>query len=173
MAFQQQKLREIVFQILYSFDIGKADENDMITLLMKELEVSRKTVRIALEKVRQLQEKQSEIDEMIGKASLSYNFERIQTIEKNVLRLGAYEMIFDDSIPPKVAIAEAIRLARKFGTPESASFVNAIMDNLYKASQGEDVDGSHLSKTIEELHKSEEIANEAANTMKKDEEDEE
>ena len=170
MAFQQQKLREIVFQLLYSYDISKADEEEMITLIMKELEVSKKTVKIALEKVHKILEKKDEIDKLITKASLSYNFERIQTIERNVLRVGTYELLFDDTIPPKVAIAEAIRLSRKFGTPESASFTNAIMDNIYKTSLGEKIDESNLSKTIDDLKKSEELANEAAKAAKEEKE---
>jgi N utilization substance protein B len=48
------------------------------------------------------------------------------------LRLGIFEIFFDSEIPAKVAIAEAIRLCRKFGTPESSQFVNAILDGVYK-----------------------------------------
>jgi len=130
----QQKFREIVLQLLYSHDIGKADPEDMISMIMGELEVSKKSVVAAQERVNQILEKIPEIDDTIAKASLSYSFERIQTVERNIIRLGIFELKYDDKIPPKVAIAEAIRLARKFGSPESATFVNAVLDKIFQES---------------------------------------
>jgi N utilization substance protein B len=73
------------------------------------------------------------IDEKITSLSPDYSFARISRVEKTILRLGVYEILFDDLIPPLVAISEAIRLTRKFGTPESARFVNAILDRVYHA----------------------------------------
>jgi transcription antitermination protein NusB len=160
------KIREIVFQMLYSYDLGESTDENMIELLMKELAVTKKTVKDAQQKVHQIREKLQKIDRMIAETSLSYSFERIQTVERNILRLGIYEIFFDDSIPPKVAIAEAVRLARKFGTKESATFVNAILDTLYKASIGEKIDPQHLHKTSEDLTKSEQIAQEASQQPK-------
>jgi transcription antitermination protein NusB len=162
MSLPQQKFREIVFQMLYSYDLGKAKDEDMVPLLMAELSVTKKAVLNAQERVNLIQEKQPEIDLLIAKKSLSYSFERIQSVERNVLRLGVYELLYDDEIPPKVAIAEALRLARKFGSPESASFVNAILDNFYKESLGEQADTVMISKAIDNLAKSEEIAKEAS-----------
>lgn len=163
MSLPQQKFREIVFQLLYSHDMARATENDMIPLLMGELSVTKKAVRTAQERTQVIITKQNEIDQLISEASHAYNFERIPSVERNILRLGIFEMLFDEDIPAKVAIAEAIRLARKFGTPESASFVNAILDNLYKKSTGQATNTSDLDKAIEELDKSIEQANEKIN----------
>lgn len=131
MALAQQKFREIVFQLLFSSDFIKADDEILIEMMMNELEVSKKNVRLALDKVQKIQEKLSEIDALIASTSSGYELERIQSVSKNILRLGVYELFFDPEIPPKVAIAEAIRLSRKFCTPESAAFVNAILDQLH------------------------------------------
>lgn len=133
MALPQQKFREIVFQMLYSYDISRASDEDMLPLLMAELSVSKKEVELAQKRVRTIVDRQAEIDSIIAEASKSYEFERIHTVERNILRLGVYELLFDDDIPPKVAISEALRLARKFGSPESTSFVNAVLDNLHKS----------------------------------------
>ncbi len=160
MSVPQQKFREIVFQILYSQDLGKPSERDISDLIMKELAVTRKVVQKAQERVNEIIAIFEETDSMIASASVTYDFDRIQTVERNILRLGIYELFFDQSIPPKVAISEAMRLARKFGSPESANFVNAILDTLYKASLGEKVDQEALVKSSEELLKSEEQINE-------------
>src|ERR1700722_6034969 len=118
MPIPQTKFREIVFQLLYSDDSGYADEKEMIELIMKELAVTKNAVRQALEKGRSIQNRTPDIDKAIAGVSPSYSFERIQSVERNNPRLGAFELLYDDTIPPKVAIAEAMRLARKFGTPE-------------------------------------------------------
>lgn len=170
MSLPQQKFREIVFQLLYSYDISKTTDEEMISLLSAELAVTKKAVRTAMERVLLIISKIPEIDKLISQIALQYNFERIQSVERNILRLGTFELFFDDAIPPKVAIAESIRLARKFGSPEAASFVNAILDNLYKTSLGQAADKSTLSKAAAELAKIEEISEEAAKQQKSEEE---
>ena len=132
MAITQQKLREIVFQLLYSYDFAQNDKEEMIPFLMTYYAISKKSLCIAEEKKEQIVAKLPEIDALITDTSLSYEFSRISRIEKNILRLGVFEIYFSGEIPDKVAISEAIRLARKFSTPEGATFVNAILDLLYK-----------------------------------------
>jgi N utilization substance protein B len=132
MTIPQQKFREIVFQMLYSFDMGQTSEEDLCSLMMKEVSVPRRVVREALERVKLVQKQLSDIDAMISETSVAYDLDRIHSVERNVLRLGIYELYYDTELPPKVAIAEAIRLSKKFGTPESVSYVNAIIDSLYK-----------------------------------------
>lgn len=158
MAIPQAKFREIVFQLLYSYDMGHATEEDLTELLMAELAVTKSSLRLANIKVEEIIKIKNELDKSIASISQSYNFERIQSVEKNILRLGLYEMIYDNSIPPKVAIAEAMRLARKFGSPESASFVNAILDNLYKISIGEKVYSTIVQKCLEDLEEGERLS---------------
>lgn len=167
MPLSQQKFREIVFQILYSQDIGQADPELMLELMMNELAVTKRNVKAAQERVDNLLEKREEIDRLIGSVSSSYDFDRIQTVTKNILRLGVFELLFDDSIPPKVAIAESIRLARKFGAPESASFVNALLDHLYKGKQGQPADLKNIEEQAKVLDESEEASKKLAEEAKK------
>ena len=122
MPLSPQKFREIVFQLLYSQDVAHPDEMLMTELMMGELAVSKKNVRLAQERVSSIRDQLPAIDEKISSVTVSYDFDRIQTVTKNILRLAVFELFFDPSIPPKVAIAEAIRLSRKFSTPESAAW---------------------------------------------------
>ena len=133
MALAVQKFREIVFQMLYSYDFSQDQEKDMSELLMEELKVTKKSTREAYQRMMKIYEKAHEIDDQIRLVSREYQFDRISSVEKNILRLGIFEICYDESIPPKVAIAEAIRLCRKFGTPESAEFINAILDQIFKS----------------------------------------
>lgn len=132
MALPQQKFREIVFQILYSRGFDASEAEEMIPFMMHELKVTKRSMVDAHTRMDQVTAKQEEIDQIIRSVSQEYSFDRISRVEKTILRLGLFELLFDSTIPPKVAIAEAIRLCRKFGTPESAHFINAILDGVYK-----------------------------------------
>jgi N utilization substance protein B len=132
MALPPQKFREIVFQLLYSQDFTPIDPAESIPFMMHELNVTKRTMLEVHARIDKILEKYPEIDRKIEASSISYSFERISKVEKTILRVGVFELLYDDAIPEKVAIAEAIRLSRKFGTPESAQFVNAILDAIYK-----------------------------------------
>jgi N utilization substance protein B len=73
-----------------------------------------------------------EIDERIRKYCENYEFHRISPVDRNVLRLAIYEMLYRDDIPPVVSIDEAIELAKTFGGGESGRFVNGILDRVKK-----------------------------------------
>ncbi|MDE3045219.1 MAG: transcription antitermination factor NusB [Verrucomicrobiota bacterium] len=132
MALPPQKFREIVFQLLYSHDFSPLEQDDSVPFMMQELKVTKRSMLQAHERVAQVLEKLPLIDVKIEQTSTEYSFDRISRVEKTILRLAVFELLYDPSIPPKVAIAEAIRLCRKFGTPESAHFVNAILDPIFK-----------------------------------------
>ena len=162
MALPQQKYRELVFQALYGLETGGNSEEMLLPLLMKQLAVSRKAVQDALAQAHLIQSNKVEIDAKIAKTSQAYSFDRIQTVEKNVLRLGIYELLYSSNTPPKVAISEAMRLAKKFSSPESAAFVNAILDAIYKESQGLTSNKSQILSSSNALIEHENVVQEAA-----------
>ena len=132
MALPPQKFREIVFQLLYSQDFSPLEIDESIPFMMHELKVTKRSMTEAHARAGQVLDQLSTIDARIEKASTEYAFERISRVERTILRLGVFELLHDPSLPPKVAIAEGIRLCRKFGTPESSHFVNAILDEIYQ-----------------------------------------
>lgn len=71
-----------------------------------------------------------EIDERIGRYAENFNLKRISPVDRNVLRLAIFEMLYRDDIPPVVSINEAIELAKMFGGPDSGRFVNGILDRV-------------------------------------------
>ena len=161
MALPKNKFREIVFQALYCCSLSQKDTDGLIPMLMSEQSVSKRHVREAVARAEKILELKPELDTLISNASTAYEFDRIQTVERNVLRLGAYEILHDEEIPPKVAISEAIRLTRKFSTREAAAFINAMLDNIYRHSEGETVDEKAMEEAAETLAMSVEIAEKA------------
>ncbi len=143
MAFSQQKFREIVFQLLFSQDFVQIEE-EILDFMMHQLAVTKSTMRKALEKGKLVASHFSEIDEVIRRFSSAYDIDRIGKVERTILRLGIYELCYESEIPSKVAIAEAIRLARKFSTAESSLFVNAVLDAYFQSGE-KDVRPSTIS----------------------------
>jgi len=157
-----QKFREIVFQMLYSYDMGHATDECMLELLTSELSVTKKAVRDAQERVHTINAHQAEIDDKISATSHSYAFERIQSVERNILRLAIYELLYDKTIPYKVVMAEAARLTRKFASKEAATFVNAILEAIHNVNIGESIDTAKIIRSAEELAEMERMAHEAS-----------
>jgi N utilization substance protein B len=136
MAIAQQKFREILFQLIFSQNFSSLEEEEVSDFLMQQLKITRKIMKEAHLQCKEIFEKWEEIDLLIVRFCKSYDFSRISEVEKSILRLGLYELCYKDSnsgVPPKVVIAEAIRLTHKFATAESAGFVNAILDAVYQA----------------------------------------
>ncbi len=172
MVLPQAKLREIVFQLLYSHDTGRTDEHCSIGLLMKELQVARSNVHQAMIKANAIQQNLHDIDTIIADAVHGYTFDRIQVVERNILRLGVYELTLEKTTPPKVTISEAMRLGRKFASPEAANFVNAIMDNIHKQLIGEKPEFDAIEQSVKEMEAKEKIVP-PMELCKSDDEDEE
>jgi len=142
MVLSREKFREIVFQLLYSQDFFTSEEEDIVGLMMAELSVTKKSMMEATRKRELVFSRLSEIDDLITKFSSSYEIGRIGKVEKSILRLAVYELCFEDALPPKVAISEAIRLTRKFSTAQSGAFINAVLDAVLqsRSKPGEKID---------------------------------
>lgn len=132
MSLPAKKSREIVFQLLFSLDMGDAFEEELIPFLMAELCVTKKLVREAFQLAKSIWEKREELDSKISAISQEYALDRIGKAERNILRQGLFDLIYSLEIPAEVVFSESVRLTRKFSTPEAASFVNALLDRYVK-----------------------------------------
>ena len=109
MPFPTKKFNELVLQLLFSLDMGDSLEVDLIPFLMRELSVTRKTVRAAYQKARTIFESREELNEKIAATSKEYALERIQRVERTVLRLALYEIWHETEMPREMIIAAAQR----------------------------------------------------------------
>ncbi len=133
MALPKQKQREIEFQILFCIDVADGYDQEMISFFMKHLKVTKKSVLMATERAKAIYEKREEYDLLIEKAVTNYAAHRISRVEKNILRLSLFEFFLEENYPVNIMIAEGIRLCKKFGSPEGAKFVHALLDAIVKA----------------------------------------
>ena len=88
---------------------------------------------------------QPDIDKRLAAAAENWRVIRMATVDRNVLRLGAYELLFTKDTPPAVAFDEAIELARRYGSADSSGFVNGVLDRLRREANGEQPTANHSS----------------------------
>lgn len=135
MSLPAEKFRELVFQVLYSGDFVPLSEEKAASLVASIASISKSNVRAVVAKALTIRSHFPELDAKIIASSKEYEFARIPRVEKNILRLAVYELLFEEEVPPKVTISEAIRICRKFSTDSSRAFVNAILDHIYHSLQ--------------------------------------
>lgn len=128
-----QKLRELMFLLLFSTDSHASDIDDLFETVSHELKVGKKQVEHAWNRVEALLKLLPDIDAEITAVSTSYDFHRIQKVELAVLRLSCYELVFEKKLAVPIIIAEAKRIAKKFATPDAASFCQALIDAMVKS----------------------------------------
>ncbi|MBI4139296.1 transcription antitermination factor NusB [Candidatus Uhrbacteria bacterium] len=126
--------RAIAMQSLYEWDFHHA-QRDAVQILERNLEEMAPELDekdFAKHLVADLLAHRDEIDAMISKFAPDWPLEKITTVDRNVLRIGAYELVYNDEIPSKVAINEAIELAKTFGGESSGKFVNGVLGAVYR-----------------------------------------
>ena len=123
--------RELALQALYQLDLRGDDFINEIDSFCKKSTEKHDVYQFALVLVNGCRSHIKEIDETISKVTEHWELRRMAIIDKNILRLGVYELLHRDDIPPKVSINEAIELAKKFSTKNSGTFVNGILDKIY------------------------------------------
>ncbi len=125
--------RESALKILYAIDITKDEADKCINNFWLSQDKIEPDIRNYAENVvLGVRKNIAFIDELITKYATNWELDRMAVIDRNVLRLGTYELMFADDIPPKVAINEAIDIAKKYGDKDSGKFVNGVLDKIGK-----------------------------------------
>lgn len=130
---KRTKARESALKILYAVDITKEDPKKCIDIFWqndKDVEADVKTFANTL--VLGVYDNKERIDKLISDHTTNWRLKRMAVTDRNILRFATYELLFMEEIPPKVAINEAIDIAKKYGDKDSGKFVNGILDKINK-----------------------------------------
>ncbi len=130
-------LRSIVLQTLFECDFRDRSEVDSLGVLrcnIEEFAPELRSYSFAEDIIKGVEERREDLDDIIGKAAPNWPIDRIATVDRNILRIGLYELLFSDhdDVPPKVAINESIELAKTFGGETSGKFINGVLGAIYK-----------------------------------------
>jgi N utilization substance protein B len=125
--------REVALQVLYQMEQNSGFRAADVRRFIERRVLGDETlVEFTLELISGVKEHQAEIDEMIRQVAENWRLDRMAAIDRNILRLGAFEMLFQPEVPAKVAINEALELAKRYSTAQSSRFVNGILDKVYQ-----------------------------------------
>ena len=125
----RHRARERALQILFQYDIhGKP--GFWLDEFWKPLKDSEETKTFAEELVAGVLERKREVDTLIGRCATNWTLGRMHIVDRNILRIGVYELLWLDRVPAKVTVNEAIELAKDFGDDEAAKFVNGVLDKV-------------------------------------------
>ena len=129
---KRRSSRELALKFLYQFELNEGNIDEQMKLFLERNsshdEVDTFMKKLVVSTLKQI----NEIDEIIQRFSNNWVLDRMTVIDRNILRIGTCELLYNFSTPPKVAINEAVDIAKKYGNEDSPEFVNGILDKIYK-----------------------------------------
>lgn len=128
---RRSRAREVALQILFEDDVNPRATVEELTSFVHARLKSPEMEEFCLSLILGVRRNQGELDALLNDIAENWTVHRMAATDRNVLRLGAYELLYTET-PYKVAINEAIELAKRFGNANSANFVNGILDKLKK-----------------------------------------
>jgi N utilization substance protein B len=131
----KRRSRELALQMLFQMDMGTVHLKDLEENFLPQASAAEAAKVMALRMVRNTWDHLSEIDRRLRELAENWDLARMAAVDRNILRLASYEIIYDTEIPKSVAINEAIEIVKKYSTDDSGRFVNGILDKLNKGGE--------------------------------------
>lgn len=128
---RRSKARECAFQILYQWEVGREPIERVIEGFWRVRSGTAPAREMAERLARGAQAEAAQLDRLIEETASHWRLERIAAVDKNILRLGAFELTREET-PPRVVIDEAVEIAKRFGEGDSPAFVNGVLDAIMK-----------------------------------------
>jgi N utilization substance protein B len=133
---KRTKARECAFQMLYQLDVGHDPIDQVAEAFWRVRTTTDETRAVAERLARGAHSHAVEIDAAISHAADNWRLERIAAVDRNILRIGSYELMQEPATPPAVVIDEAVEMAKRFGEAGSPAFVNGVLDAIRGHLQG-------------------------------------
>lgn len=131
----RRRSREVALQILFQKEFSETlTSEDALDAFCQSFDITQEVRDFSLSLVIGVLEVSDKIDQIIQTSSPNWNVSRMPFVDRNILRLAIYELSFlEPKTPPKVAINEAIEIGKRYGSQDSASFINGVLDNISKS----------------------------------------
>jgi N utilization substance protein B len=128
----RRRARELALQLLYQYELTRGEPAEMEQHFEEWKGAAAQAQAFADELLRGTLAHTTEIDEQLNHQTSHWRLERLAAVDRNILRLAMYELLYHRDTPPAVVIDEAIEIAKKYGAEESARFVNGVLDGFVK-----------------------------------------
>lgn len=126
----RHKAREVALQCLFAMDAKSSWDESALDWLLVENPLPRKAVTYAEELVQGVKENLSELDELIQKYAPAWPVSQLSLVDRNILRIALFELLYHNQVPRKTAVNEAVELAKVFGSDSSSRFVNGVVGSV-------------------------------------------
>ena len=126
----RRKARIVALQALYELDCSAHKPEEVLTRLLQEKALPNEAVDFTQGLVTGVLQNKQDIDDVIRRFAPAFPVEQIATIDRNILRLAIFEVLFDNRVPVKVVINEAVELAKSFGSNTSQKFINGVLGSV-------------------------------------------
>ncbi len=133
MMGKRRQARECALQILFQHDFREIEPRAATQLYWKDHEASEEIKDFAEKLVEGVWRNRSEIDALLTKNSTNWRLDRMPAVDRNILRIATYELLFERDIAASVSLNEAIEIAKAYGSEESGSFVNGVLDPIARS----------------------------------------
>ena len=124
--------RQVAFQTLFQIDLASSDVDTALEQRLADIELDEENREYVERMVRGVIEQQRAIDNQIAAVSKGWHVHRLGFVDRSILRLAIYEIVFVDEVPVRVAVNEAVELAKEFGDEESPKFVNGLLGTVVR-----------------------------------------
>ncbi len=125
--------RELVIQFLYLTEMNEGEIENQLKTFWENNSCEEEDVQSFTEDIlKDIFDHKEEIDTQLEKYSDNWTLSRMAVIDRNLLRMAASELMYSKTVPPKVAIDEAVEIAKKYGTADSPNFINGVLDRILK-----------------------------------------
>jgi transcription antitermination factor NusB len=114
-------------------EVNPAEPEEAFDLVCQNFDGGETIAPLSRELVLGVYEKRPELDRLIIRASKNWRLERMPYVDRSILRMATFEILYMEDVPPKVSIDEAVDIGKRFGTEDSGSFINGVLDNIYGA----------------------------------------
>jgi N utilization substance protein B len=127
---RRRRSREFALQVLYQLEIAKQDAIKVVAQFQEHFFKGAERDDFLERLVLGVSKHRQEIDRLIEQFSENWRLDRMNIIDRNILRMAAFELLYCKEIPPKVTLNEAIDLGKRYGTDDSGAFINGILDRI-------------------------------------------
>jgi N utilization substance protein B len=130
MSGARRRARAIILQALYEIDSASHNAQEVVSHLLSDKELSEDNNVFVRETVSGVIRNKQQLDEHIKRFAPAWPISQLSSVDRNILRLAIFELLFDNKVPVSIAINEAVELAKKFGSDNSARFVNGVLSSV-------------------------------------------
>jgi transcription antitermination factor NusB len=128
---ERRRARELAVQVLFHLEFSPDDPSEVFDLICENFDAPETIRDFSKKLVLGVYQKKDTLDKVISEASKNWRIERMARLDKSILRLAAFEIMFMADIPPKVSLDEAVEIGKRFGGEDSGRYINGVLDNIY------------------------------------------